>query len=140
MGFQAIFCLLILTLALTNSLKLNILSFRDAQIINPQAAAQKLQEIIPTNALFETYESDIMFLTPSIQFHCPPDRVSVEAVERITVDPERSLDDDPLLAYPAYLHLGGFNESWGVYNAVVNQDAFRLLESFSGYDLYYRVL
>jgi dolichyl-phosphate-mannose--protein O-mannosyl transferase len=138
-GIQAIFCILLLTLALTVSLKMNFINFRDPAMYNPQAAALKLQEIIPDNALVETYESEIMFLAPDVKFHYPPDQISVEAWERLTVDPGRTLDYDPGQASPDYLLVGFFGDLWKVYYEAINQGVFKLQESFYGYDLYYRV-
>ena len=108
-------------------------------MINPQAAALKLQEILPTNALVETYESEIMFLAPAVRFHYPPDQVNVRAIERGTIDPGSSLDYDPLQANPDYLLLGGFGKTWRIYNAVLERSAFKLQASFFGYDLYSRI-
>ncbi len=108
-------------------------------MINPQAAALNLQEILPTNALVETYESEIMFLSPTTRYHYPPDQVSIKAIDRGTIDPGSSLDYDPLQANPDYLLLGDFGKSWGIYDAVLEQGAFKLQASFFGYDLYSRI-
>jgi hypothetical protein len=139
MGFQAIFCILLLTLALTVSLKMNFINFRDISIYNPQAAALKLQEILPDNALVETYESEIMFLAPEVQFHYPPDLISVKAWERLTIDPGRSLDYDPGQANTDYLLVGFFGDMWKVYDEAINQGIFKLQESLYGYNLYSRI-
>jgi hypothetical protein len=139
LGLKALCCLLVLTITLTVNLKDTILNEHESSLINPQAAAIKLENIIPANALVETYESEIMFLAPTVRFHYPPDQISIEAVEKLTIDPGRSLDYDPLQANPDYLLLGFFNESWKVYDEVIIQGLFKLQESFFGYDLYYRV-
>ncbi len=111
----------------------------NAQTIDPQAAALKLQAIIPANSLIETYESEIMFLAPSLRFHFPPDQISVNAIEHGELNPGISLGYDPLKANPAYLLIGEYGKQWGIYDAVLKQGVFRLIDSFSGYDLYARV-
>lgn len=139
MGFQAIFCLLFITITLLISLMAASYNFRGSEMINPQAAALRLQEVIPANALVETYESEIMFLAPAVRFHYPPDQVDQRAIKRGTIDPGSSLDYEPLYANPDYLLLGGFGKTWRIYDAVLEQGNFKLQESFFGYDLYSRV-
>jgi hypothetical protein len=138
-GFQAIFCLLLITLAVTVNLKMTVISFQETAANNPQAAARKLQEIVPANAVVETYESEIMFLAPEVRFHFPPDETSVKAIERGNLDPGRSVGYDPLKANPDYLLVGIFGWTWGIYNSVIDQGSFKLQESFNGYQLYSRV-
>lgn len=139
LGFQALFCLLLIIMALTINLKMTIISFNETLINNPQAAAQKLQEIIPAGALVETYESEIMFLAPSVQFHFPPDQTSVKAIERGNLDPGKSVNYDPLEANPDYVLVGIFGWMWGIYNNVTDPGIYKLQASFNGYQLYSRV-
>jgi hypothetical protein len=139
MGFQAIFCLLLFTLALTVNVKMTIISFQEITIVNPQAAAQKLQELIPPNALVETWDSEIMFLAPAVRFHYPPDQTFVKAIERGNLDPGLPLDYDPLKANPDYLLVGIFSKTWGIYDDLIQQGDFKMQAAFNGYELYSRV-
>ena len=138
-GFQAFFCLLFIITALGINLRTVSNNLKKAGMINPQAAALRLQEFLPAHALVETYESEIMFLAPTIRFHYPPDQVDVSAIERSTKDPGSSLDYDPLQSNPDYLLVGDFGRYWGIYDAVLERGVFKLQSSFFGYDLYSRI-
>jgi hypothetical protein len=97
-----------------------------------------LDERIDRNAIIETYESELLFLSDH-RFHFPPDQVHVELVRRKTIDPHHPVGYDPLTADPDYLIVGGFDREWGLYDQVLASGAFRLVQSFSQYSLYQRV-
>lgn len=92
---------------------------------------------IPSDALVECYESDILFLLER-PYHYPPDEISV-AILRQGADPSRRLDYDPLLADPDYLVIGRFARSVLLYDRALQTGQFQSIARFGDYEIYVRV-
>ncbi len=103
----------------------------------PFAAAKYLQEHIPAGAKVETYESELFFLDPQINFHFPPDLVSMQLYRRADIDHNYPITYDPLAAHPDYLVVGPYAQTYGVYSDPLIQQWFELDETIGGYQIYH---
>ncbi len=103
----------------------------------PEAAANYLQEHIPVGAKVETYESELFFLDPEINFHFPPDLVSMQLYRRADIDNNYPITYDPLAAHPDYLVVGPYAQTYGVYSEQLIQQWFELDGNIGGYKIYH---
>jgi hypothetical protein len=90
------------------------------------------------NALIETYDSELFFLL-NRRYHYPPDQIHVDLNRRTFLGQDVPINYDPLTADPDYLVVGPQSKQWQLYDPVLATGAFRLLHSYSRYDLYERV-
>jgi hypothetical protein len=109
----------------------------------PDQAIKKVIHFIetrtPPNALIETYESEIHFLTDR-RYHYPPDQVHVDLMRRTFPSVEYfTIEYDPLAADPDYLVVGPRAKGWNLYGPVLQSGGFRLLQDYSRYQIYERV-
>lgn len=98
--------------------------------------ASYLNTYTPPGALVECYENEILFWL-NRPYHYPPDQVSIKVLMK-RVDPNVELGYDPLPADPDYLVIGGFARGVGLYDQVLQGDAFRLIQQFGQYTIYER--
>jgi hypothetical protein len=97
-----------------------------------------LNTATPRNALIETYESELFFLLRR-RYHYPPDQVHVDLIRKYSLGQRVKIDYDPLAANPDYLVVGRQNRFWDFYNAYLENDSFRLRESYGRYEIFERV-
>ena len=97
-----------------------------------------LNTATPSNALIETYESELFFLLRR-RYHYPPDQVHVDLIRRNSLGHRVKIDYDPMAANPDYLVVGRQNRFWEFYDAHLKIGAFRLRESYGQYELFERV-
>lgn len=100
--------------------------------------AKFLNTRTPTNALIETYDSELHFLVKR-RVHYPPDQIHVELNRRTFLGEDVSIPYDPLAANPDFLVVGVQNRIWKLYDDAVASGAFRLLQRLGRYDIYERV-
>jgi hypothetical protein len=104
---------------------------------NPEAAANYLRKNIPAGAKVETYESELLFLAPDLNYHFPPDLVSMQLYRRADFDNQYPINYDPLKAKPDYLVIGPFAQVYGLYNDKIVQAQFMLDADVGGYQIYH---
>ena len=92
----------------------------------------------PPDSLVETYESELFFQLDR-RYHYPPNRLSVDLTRLIEYGIDVPIEYDPLSADPDYLVLGPMSDLWGIYDEVLGEGEFRLLQEFSRYQVYARV-
>lgn len=90
-----------------------------------------------TDALIETYESELFFLL-NRPYHYPPDAVQHLANRRTFLSQDVSLDYDPLAVNPDYLIMGNSARLWDLYAPVLTTDAFEHVYSNGRYEIYKR--
>lgn len=117
-----------------------------------QRTAQFIREQTPEQALIETYESELIFLTKR-RYHYPPDQIHVELIKRVmhlndvalsrTVTAadweDWPIDYDPLAAQPDYIVVGPYGRDWQLYTPVLATPAVRLVADNGPYQVYKRV-
>jgi len=125
-----------------NLFTLDLLSFYLDYNTNKKPAAEQVVEYLntrtPTQALIETYDSELFFLLDR-HYHYPPDVVHVQLIQRIDLKQDVSIEYNPLAADPDYLVIGHFSRKWHLYDDVIASGAFRKIENFPGYEIYERV-
>ena len=100
--------------------------------------ARFLNTRTPPGALIETYESEL-FVFLKRRYHYPPDQIAVELIRKNSFGERVIIDYDPLAADPDFLVIGPTNRFWDFYDPYLKTGAFRLLQSYSRYDIYERV-
>jgi hypothetical protein len=132
--------LAIALLALTVPITLVTLNTYYLSYSNPAAVevANFLNTQTAPDALIETYESEIHFLLER-RYHYPPDQLHVELNRRGLTHQDVTIDYDPLAAEPDYLVVGRFTRENELYQPIIESGAFRLLQSYDGYQIYERV-
>jgi hypothetical protein len=107
---------------------------------SPQTVAAYLTSATKRDALIESYETELMFLTPR-RFHYPPDQVSTDLSRRKYTDPMKyAINYDPLQADPDYLVVGWYNSDWDLYQPWQQSGDFQLIKEFPPrYKIYARV-
>jgi len=110
----------------------------DSRPSAPTHVAEFLNTSTPSDALIETYESELFFLLDR-RYHYPPDAVHVELNRRTFLHQDVPIPYDPLATDPDYLVVGRMSQMWKLYDAVTTSGAFRRVKRFEGYDVYERV-
>ncbi len=100
-------------------------------------AVEFLQSRVPTDALIETYESELLFLLPG-PYHYPPAELDVGVIKK-GWEPALSLSYDALGADPDFVVVGEFGRRAGIYKTVVETGQVRLLAQIGRYQIYERV-
>ena len=117
-------------------------ALHQAYVVDADASVQQVAEFLNTqtgpHALIETYDSELFFLL-NRRYHYPPDQTHVELIRRTLLRQDVSIDYDPLAADPDYLVVGPYSKVWQLYDAVLATGTFRLLRTYSRYDVYERV-
>ncbi len=135
-NFQAI--IIMLAFSFTLGVAVTSAYYRlTAQAPNPILVANYLKNNIPAGARVESFESELLFLAPEINFHYPSDLVSMQLVRKYSIDPQLKIDYDPLEAEPDYLVNGPYASTWYLYNDVIAQGKFQLEAVMGGYQIYH---
>jgi hypothetical protein len=105
---------------------------------SPQQVAAFLQSEVPVNAIVETWEPELGFLSDH-RFHYPPlgwlDRavrarwLQPDAATLSGYDPGAEID-------PAYLVVGPFGKYTGIYASSITRPTSRRMTSIGEYDVY----
>jgi hypothetical protein len=107
------------------------------------SAAARLSEFVDrdlsSDAVIETYESELLFLSHHRWYHFPPDDVSVQMVSQNTYESDLGIDYDSLVADPDYLIVGPFSEEWHLYDDLLATHTFRSVLEASDYEVYQRI-
>ena len=119
-----------------------LLTLYQVYVVNADTSARQVADFLntqtPTDALIETYESELFFLL-NRRYHYPPDQLHIELMRRNLLSQDVPIDYDPLAADPDYLVIGPANRGWHLYDPVLATGAFRLLRGYSLYGVYERV-
>lgn len=91
-----------------------------------------------TNALIETYESELFFLL-NRRYHYPPDQIHIELNRRTFLNQDVPIEYDPLASDPDYLVIGPANKLWRLYSPILTHKAFRMLRTYGRYTIFERV-
>jgi len=102
---------------------------RVAAFLNGQTAS---------NALIETYDSELFFLL-NRRYHYPPDQIHVELIRRASLHQAVPIEYDPRAADPDYLVVGPYSRQWRLYDPALASGSFRLIAEFPRYQVYERV-
>ena len=102
-----------------------------------QNTADYLDSNVPKDALIESYESPLFFLSDH-RWHYPPDQVHVELNLRTMIDPTTVVSYNPLEFDPDYLVIGPSAGEWHLYDQWVEDGDFKLLAEFGRYSIYQR--
>jgi hypothetical protein len=137
------FGVLLVAVLVGMSVMRTLITLRKTYVLDADASVQEVAHFIntqtPTNALVETYDSELFFLLRR-RYHYPPDQLHIELVRRTFLyDDNVHIDYDPLLANPDYLIVGPHSKQWRLYDHVLNSGAFRLRQAYSRYEIYERV-
>lgn len=139
---QAIGALFVVAIILTSVPRTALALYKtyvlDADNSVQQAAAFLNSQIRP-GTLIETYDSELFFLL-NRPYHYPPDQIHVELIRRTFLyDDKTIVDYDPLAANPDYLVVGPHSKQWRLYDRILSTGAFRLIRSYTRYQIYERV-
>jgi hypothetical protein len=125
-----------------NLFTLDLLSFYIDYNPNARPVAEQVDAYLnihtPSQALIETYDSELFFLLDR-RYHYPPDDVHVALIRRADLKQDVSIEYNPLAADPDYLVVGHFSRKWHLYDNVIASGAFHKIEEFPGYEIYERV-
>ncbi len=111
--------------------------------IGPDTSAQQMAEYLntqtPSDALIETYDSELFFFL-NRRYHYPPDQIHVPLV-RYNFDQSVTVDYDPMAAKPDYLVTGRspFSSGWMIYDHALSSGEFKLVRQYGDYTLYERI-
>jgi len=97
-----------------------------------------LNTTTPSNALIETYETELYFLL-NRRYHYPPDQVHVDLIRKNSYGERVKIDYDPLKSDPDYLVVGPQSKFWDFYDTYLKSGAFRLIKKDSRYEILERV-
>ena len=98
--------------------------------------ADYLDSHVPPDALIESYDPEVMFLSDQ-PYHYPPDQVHIQVIRQTLLgDQTVEIDYDPLVARLDYLVAGPWSKLWNLYPENWLLRHFRLEERFGPYDLY----
>lgn len=105
-----------------------------------QKMAAYLDENIPTDAVIETWDPEIGFLSDQ-NFHYPPNALLAVAVDQVYYggEPVRDRYDFVQTEHPEYLLAGEFSKWTGIYPLDELSGEYELVASFGDYDLYKRI-
>jgi hypothetical protein len=102
-----------------------------------QQAIDFLQRHVPSDALIETYESELLFLLPG-PYHYPPAQLDIGLIQKGWKQ-DLQLPYDALGADPDYVVIGDFGRRAGIYQTAVDQGQIRLVQRVGRYQIYERV-
>jgi len=112
--------------------------FWPLKLISVRQTADYLNSFTKGNERIETYESELFFYLDR-RYHYPPDQVSMELARRNYINPEATINYDPLQADPDYLVTGRQEIEWGLYAPWLDSGDFQLIQEFPGYQIYKRL-
>ncbi len=134
-NIQSFIVLIALSLLLGSTLKSGMVKLLSPSPDAP-AAAEFLTNKIPPGSRVETFESELIFLAPKVDFHFPPDLVSMQLVRKYCIDPNLRIDYDPMQAKPDYLVVGPYGSFWQPYDQSLLDKYFSLDADIGGYQIY----
>jgi 4-amino-4-deoxy-L-arabinose transferase-like glycosyltransferase len=105
--------------------------------LQPELAVSYLYDNVPTNARIETFESELLFLAPELNYHFPSDLVSMQLFRRASIDRQYSVNYDPLIANPDFLVVGPYARTFGLYDEKLIERWFELIADVGGYQIYH---
>jgi len=124
-----------------NLFTIDLVSFYTGYNSDSRPAAEQVDAYLnthtPSQALIETYDSELFFLL-NRRYHYPPDDIHVALIRRADLKQDVSIEYNPLAADPDYLVVGHFSRKWHLYDDVISSGAFRKIENFPGYEIYER--
>lgn len=100
-------------------------------------AVEFLHRQVPHDALIETYESELLFLLPTL-YHYPPAELDIGVIRK-GWEETLSLPYDALVADPDYVVVGEFGRRAGIYRTVVETGQIHLIAQIGRYQIYERV-
>lgn len=105
-----------------------------------QQMSAYLDENVPQNAIIETWDPEMGFLTDH-NYHYPPNALLAVAVNQVYYGGELVQDryDFVQTEYPDYLLAGEFSKWTQIYSLEELLDKYQLVQSYGDYDLYKRV-
>ncbi len=106
-------------------------------VLEVTATTESLNQQAPPNARTKTYESPL-FLDLKRPYPYPPDALHLDLNNRAAQLPA-AVACDALTSAPDYLVVGSTARTWKLYQALIEQGAFRPLEKFGQYEIYQRV-
>src|SRR5262249_36106724 len=116
--------------------------FYQLYVVEPDQSVLEIAEFFNTqtasDALIETYDSELMFLL-NRRYHYPPDQIHVDLIQRTLLGKDIPIRYDPLAADPDYLVVGFFSRLWQLYDSVLHTGEFRLLRAYKSYYVFQRV-
>jgi hypothetical protein len=103
----------------------------------PEMMAAYMDEHIPADALVETWEPEMGFLTDH-NYHFPPPLLLNNAVGYIWLGGPPPADDYDFVesAQPEYILLGNFSRWVNLYDKVLAADNYTVVTTIGGYELY----
>jgi 4-amino-4-deoxy-L-arabinose transferase-like glycosyltransferase len=103
----------------------------------PQAMAAYLNQNVPRDALIETWEPEMGFLTDH-NYHFPPTQLLTNAVSQASLNgpPVAEVYAFVQTEHPDYILIGEFGRGVALYSADVLATRYRLVTSMGGYELY----
>src|SRR4030042_3688676 len=135
-NLQSLTLLIAFSLTLGSIIKYPLTSLSIPQA-NPKLASTYFLNHIQAGAIVESFESELLFLSPGIKYHFPSDLVSMQLQRRTTIDPGLTIDYDPLEAGPEYLVVGPMAGIWHLYDNVIDQGKVQLAADIGGYQIYH---
>jgi hypothetical protein len=123
------------------SLPTTVKRLYDLYFIIPDSSAREVAHFLntqtPSNALIETYESELHFLL-NRSYHYPPDQTHVDLHLR-NLGRHMSITYNPLAADPQYLVIGHLGPGSELYQPILASGAFRFVRTYGSYTVYERV-
>jgi 4-amino-4-deoxy-L-arabinose transferase-like glycosyltransferase len=101
-------------------------------------AAHALNATIPTDALLETYDSEL-FIWLTHRYHYPPDQVHIALIRAQHLDIPLAIAYNPLTVNVDYLVVGPFSRWVRLYEPTLASGAFRLWRIVGRYEIYERI-
>lgn len=133
----ALLAVLLIAMTLPATLKMLYRSYVVQADVSVFQAADFLNTRTASNALIETYDSELFFLLDR-PYHYPPDQIHVELNRRTFLGQDVPINYDPLAADPDYLVVGPISRMWDLYREVLEGNHFALLGVIGHYEVYQR--
>jgi 4-amino-4-deoxy-L-arabinose transferase-like glycosyltransferase len=135
-NFLAVITLLAFSLILGSSIKSTYFTLI-TQDPNPNLVDDYLKNKIPPDSRVETFESELIYLAPEMNFHYPSDLVSMQLIRKWCIDPQLIIDYNPLNPKPEYIISGWYDQTNHLYDEVLAQGLFKLEADIGGYKIYH---
>lgn len=105
-----------------------------------QQMSAYLDENVPQDAIIETWDPEMGFLTDH-NYHYPPNALLAVAIDQVYYygEPVQARYDFVQTEHPEYLLVGEFSKWTEIYPLEELADEYQIVQSFGKYDLYQRV-
>ena len=100
--------------------------------------AEYVKQTIDSDAVIETYESELMFLLNN-PYHFPPDQVEIELNRRYYLGQDINITYDPTPVNFRYLIVGPISTMWQLYTPLLQKDQFQMIYELGPYSIYKRL-